>query len=138
MDEASVAEETRAYLSWFEDLERSVKPDQGVVSRHYRSRLLTAYSRYSMLKAAVQGAPSLCIADITVAQPGCGLFSALCDQFEAADCPIHAQALFVENVTNRRFIGWLERRGFLLCPHSNLQLLPTLYLACARTPTTKG
>jgi hypothetical protein len=85
-----------------------------------------------MRKLAVQGAPSICIADITVEQPGHGFFEVLCNQFEATtDCSTQAEALFVENVSNRRFATWLKCRGFLQCPYSD-PALPTLYLTCPR------
>jgi hypothetical protein len=127
MDPGSVAEEVRAYFSWSEGLRRSLKPQQLLVSQHYRSQYLSAYSRYSLLKGEVHGAPSICIADISVEQPGRGLFTALCDLFEATDCPAHAHALFVENVANPRFMGWLTRRGFSMSPHSHPQA-PSFYL----------
>lgn len=124
-------EQVRAYLQWFEQLALGISPRQGVVSRHYRSDMFTAYSRYSHCKQAVRGAPSICIADITVEQPGHGLFTTLCDQFEATGAPANAEALFVENVANSRFAAWLQRRGFVRCPDSSLAL-PTLYLKRAK------
>lgn len=129
MDGETVAREARAYLAWLGDLERSIKPNQGLLSRRYSSSFVTAYSRYSRIKPVVQGAPSICIADITVEAPGHGFFASFCDRFEAPDCTLGARVLFVENVANARFVSWLERRGFGRSPHSD-PLLPTLYLVC--------
>lgn len=131
MAKATVKEEVNAYLLWFEQLARGISPRQGVVSRHYRSDGLTAYSRYSMCKPAVGGAPSICIADIAVEQPGHGFFTALCDQFEATGVPANVDALLVENVANSRFAAWLTRRGFVRCPYSGPEA-PTLYLRRTR------
>lgn len=131
MDGEMVAREARAYMVWLEELERSVRPDQGLVSRRYSSPFVTAYSRYSRIKPVVHGAPSICIADIVVERPGHGFFGKFLDQFVAEDCLLRARGLFVENVANPRFVAWLERRGFLRSPCSNPSL-PTLFLLCER------
>lgn len=131
MEKVTVDKEVSAYLLWFEQLAGAISPRQGVVSRHYRSDAFTAYSRYSICKPAVGGAPSICIADITVEQPGHGFFTALCDKFEATGIPADVDAMFVENVANSRFAAWLTRRGFLRCPYSS-PAAPTLYLTRTR------
>lgn len=105
--------ELRAYLRWLQVMERVRPPHLARLSRTYKGELVTLYTRVGSADA-LQNAPVICLANITVVREhrGQGFLAALLERLDCQRDLLHAEWITVESVHNPGLARKLDTLGF--------------------------
>jgi GNAT superfamily N-acetyltransferase len=106
--------EVRRYLRWVRALERKARARPGGLSRWYRGRVISIYTRAGTPGSRLRGRNSLCFADIQVKPEyqGQGFFERLVNALvHEAEFPF--DRLEIESLLNVELSKWLDKNGFI-------------------------
>lgn len=115
-DAATLDEQVSRFFEWLGHFEAGVHQLGGGAQR-YTCDQMEARVRYSWFKASAAGLPSLCLADIAIADSGRGFafLARVARRFSRLSHGLQAQVLYVEQPAGLALRTWLANNGFGVC-----------------------
>lgn len=99
-------------VAWLRALEQDGEVSRFPISRTFDNEDINGYFRSSRFKMVAPHRLVLCIASITIHQPGCGAFGRLLSAIEDPENGFVSDSICVESVFNSRLRDYLLRQGF--------------------------